>query len=146
MGAPGKNTGVGSHFLLQGIFPTQGWNRGLQHGREILHHLSGYGSPSVVESAVFVWAEVTETRTAWQCFQRPSLCTNVGRPGLHAKTWETREGLHSAHSEKRLLNNRSNTAPLTYGTANTILRSRFSLKTELSASPSSDDAPHTPLK
>ena len=21
---PGKNTGVGSHFLLQGIFPTQG--------------------------------------------------------------------------------------------------------------------------
>ena len=24
--APGKNTGVGRHFLLQGIFPTQGWN------------------------------------------------------------------------------------------------------------------------
>ena len=23
---PGKNTGVGCHFLLQGIFPTQGWN------------------------------------------------------------------------------------------------------------------------
>ena len=22
----GKNTGVGCHFLLQGIFPTQGWN------------------------------------------------------------------------------------------------------------------------
>ena len=22
--SPGKNTGVGSHFLLQGIFPTQG--------------------------------------------------------------------------------------------------------------------------
>ena len=26
---PGKNTGVGCHFLLQGIFPTQGWNRHL---------------------------------------------------------------------------------------------------------------------
>ena len=25
-GSPGKNTGVGSHFLLQGIFPTQGEN------------------------------------------------------------------------------------------------------------------------
>ena len=25
----GKNTGVGSHFLLQGIFPTQGLNPGL---------------------------------------------------------------------------------------------------------------------
>ena len=23
---PGKNTGMGCHFLLQGIFPTQGWN------------------------------------------------------------------------------------------------------------------------
>ena len=23
---PGKNTGGGCHFLLQGIFPTQGWN------------------------------------------------------------------------------------------------------------------------
>ena len=26
---PGKNTGVGRHFLLQGIFPTQGSNTGL---------------------------------------------------------------------------------------------------------------------
>ena len=24
--SPGKSTGVGSHFLLQGIFLTQGWN------------------------------------------------------------------------------------------------------------------------
>ena len=23
--SPGKNTGVGCHFLLQGIFPIQGW-------------------------------------------------------------------------------------------------------------------------
>ena len=28
---PGKNTGVGCHFLLQGIFPTQGSNPGLLH-------------------------------------------------------------------------------------------------------------------
>ena len=28
---PGKNTGVGCHFLLQGIFPTQGLNLGLLH-------------------------------------------------------------------------------------------------------------------
>ena len=26
MGFPGKNPGVGCHFLLQGIFPTQGSN------------------------------------------------------------------------------------------------------------------------
>ena len=28
---PGKNTGVGCRFLLQGIFPTQGRNPGLLH-------------------------------------------------------------------------------------------------------------------
>ena len=27
--SPGKNTGAGCHALLQGIFPTQGWNPGL---------------------------------------------------------------------------------------------------------------------
>ena len=32
----GKNTGVGYHFLLQGIFPTQGSNPGLPHGRQML--------------------------------------------------------------------------------------------------------------
>ena len=38
--SPGKNNGVGSLSLLQGIFPTQGSNPGLQHYRRILHHLS----------------------------------------------------------------------------------------------------------
>ena len=33
---PGKNTGLGCHFLLQGIFPTQGWNLGLPHCRQML--------------------------------------------------------------------------------------------------------------
>ena len=33
--SPGKNTGVGSHCLLQGIFPTQGSNPGLPHCRHI---------------------------------------------------------------------------------------------------------------
>ena len=28
---PGENTGEGSHFLLQGIFPIQGQNPGLLH-------------------------------------------------------------------------------------------------------------------
>ena len=44
---PGKNTGVGCHFLLQEIFPTQGLNLGLPHCRlyrlghqGILNHLS----------------------------------------------------------------------------------------------------------
>ena len=33
---PGQNTGVGYHFLLQGIFPTQGLNPGLPHCRQML--------------------------------------------------------------------------------------------------------------
>ena len=35
---PGKNTGVGCHFLLQGIFPTQGLNLHLLH---LLHWQTG---------------------------------------------------------------------------------------------------------
>ena len=38
--SPGKNTGGGCHALLQGIFPTQGLNPGLQHSRQVLCHLS----------------------------------------------------------------------------------------------------------
>ena len=34
--SPGKNTGVGCHFLLQGIFPTQGSNPGLPHCRQMV--------------------------------------------------------------------------------------------------------------
>ena len=36
----GKNTGVGCHALLQGIFPTQGLNPGLWHFRKFHYHLS----------------------------------------------------------------------------------------------------------
>ena len=38
--SPGKNTGVGSLSLLQGIFLTQESNPGLVHCRQILYHLS----------------------------------------------------------------------------------------------------------
>ena len=41
---PGKNTGVGCHFLLQGIFPTQGSNPGLLHWQNSLL-VSHQGSP-----------------------------------------------------------------------------------------------------
>ena len=41
--SPGQNTGVGSHTLLQGIFPTQGLNPGLPHCRWILYQLSHKG-------------------------------------------------------------------------------------------------------
>ena len=37
---PGKDTGVGCHFLLQGTFLTQGSNPGLLHYRQILYQQS----------------------------------------------------------------------------------------------------------
>ena len=45
MELPSKNTGVGSHSLLQGIVLTQGLNPGLLHCRLILYHLSQEGRP-----------------------------------------------------------------------------------------------------
>ena len=47
--SPGKNTRVGCHALLQGIFPTQGSNPGLPHCRQILYHLSHQASPRILE-------------------------------------------------------------------------------------------------
>ena len=41
----GKNTGVGCHYLLQGIFLTQGLNPGLLHCRQIPYCLSHQQSP-----------------------------------------------------------------------------------------------------
>jgi len=49
--SPGKNTGVGDHSLLQGIFSTQRSNPGLVHCRQIHYHLNHQGS---------LW-----TRTKW---------------------------------------------------------------------------------
>ena len=43
----GKNTGVGSHSLLQEIFLNQGLNLGLPHYRQILYRLSHQGTPIV---------------------------------------------------------------------------------------------------
>ena len=38
--SPGRNNGVGTLSLLQGIFPTQGPNPGLPHCGQILYQLS----------------------------------------------------------------------------------------------------------
>ena len=43
--SPGKNTGMGCHLLLQGIFPAQGSKPGLLHCSQSLYLLSYKGSP-----------------------------------------------------------------------------------------------------
>ena len=47
-GLQAKNSGVGCHALLQGIFPTYGLNPGLPHCRWIFYHLSHQGRASQV--------------------------------------------------------------------------------------------------
>ena len=47
--SPSKNTRVGCHSLLQGIFPTQGSNPSLPHYRQILYCLSHQGSHSLIQ-------------------------------------------------------------------------------------------------
>ena len=46
--SPGKNTGVGCHALLQGIFPTQESNLGLLHCRQILYRVRYKGNSKKV--------------------------------------------------------------------------------------------------
>ena len=59
--SPGKNTGVGCHFLLQGTFPTQGLNLGLLHRRQILYHLSHQGSPGEIIKDDFFFLRLSRT-------------------------------------------------------------------------------------
>ena len=63
---PGKGTGVGCHFLLQGIFPTQESNPGLLHCRQILYRLSYKGRPPQrIEKSNLSWQYGTETPQFW---------------------------------------------------------------------------------
>ena len=48
-----KNTGVGSLFLLQGIFPAQESNPGLPHCWWVLYHLSHQRNPRILECVAY---------------------------------------------------------------------------------------------
>ena len=58
--SPGKNTGVGCHALLQGIFSTQKSNPGLPHCRWILYQLNYQGSPTVLHTVTLFENTITE--------------------------------------------------------------------------------------
>ena len=81
--SPGKNTGVGCHALLQGIFPTQGSNPCLLPCRWILLCLSHQESPRILECI------------AYPFFRGPSQPRNWTRvsfiSGRFFTSWATRE-------------------------------------------------------
>ena len=64
-----KNTGVGCHFLLQGVFPTQGSNVHLLAScsdRQILLPLSKQGNPEQEELAIISKAECSGAALCWE--------------------------------------------------------------------------------
>ena len=66
--SPGKNNAVGCHFLLQGIFLTQGLNPGLPHWRQTLYPLSHQGSfiyllREMTSKSCFVWLSPVKKKT-----------------------------------------------------------------------------------
>ena len=83
--SPGKNTGMGCHVLLQGIFPTQGLNPGFPHCRWILYHLSQQRSPRILE---WVAKPFFRGSTPHRSLTRIS-CTS----GRFFTSWATREAL-----------------------------------------------------
>ena len=57
-----KNTGVGCHFLLWGIFPTQRLNWLLLHWQMIFLPLSHQGSPYVLQIGPPIFSNIQQTR------------------------------------------------------------------------------------
>ena len=85
--SPGKNTGVDCHALLQGIFPTQESNPGLQHCRQILYHLSHQENPRILEWVAYPFSRQTSwprNQTGVSCKQADSLPVELsGKPQLY---------------------------------------------------------------
>ena len=68
---PGKGTGVGCHFLPQGIFPTWESKPGLPHCRQMLYHLSHLGKVKYInfqcsETFVSYGSSGPNFVTSWQ--------------------------------------------------------------------------------
>ena len=66
-----KNTGVGSLFLLQWVFPTQELNQGLLHCRGILYQLYYQGTDSLSSGSINYWlrgVEVSKCNSGFSCF------------------------------------------------------------------------------
>ena len=84
--SPGQNTGVGSHSLFQGIFPTQGLNLGLPHYRQILYQLSHQGSPRILQWVAYPFSSGSSqprSQTRVSCIGRQILYQLSYQGSLH---------------------------------------------------------------
>ena len=81
--SPGQNTGVGTHPLLQEIFPTQESNAGLRHCSQIRYQLSHQGSPRTLE-----WVAYPSSRGSSHPRNRTMVSCIAGR---FFTSWPNRE-------------------------------------------------------
>ena len=87
--SPDKNSGVGCHARLQGIFPTQGFYPGLLHGRQILYCLSHQGRLGILE-----WVAYPFFRGNFPTQELNQCLLHCSRFFTH---WATREARATVH-------------------------------------------------
>ena len=104
---PGKNTGVGSHSLLQGIFPTQGSNPGLLHCKQILNiWASREAEPFIAPSFSNFWEVFAfvfaQDMSSWvvfrECRSRISSFSVTWELQRKTNSWTLLEGLSIRNS------------------------------------------------
>ena len=98
--SPGQNTGVGSHSLLQGIFPTQGLNPGLPHCRRILYQLSHKGIPRILAWVAYLFSSISFHRREILSLRR---VVPIFFPFLNVKINENRKMKNCANETKDLM-------------------------------------------
>ena len=80
MDSSGKNPGVGSHSLLQGIFLTKGLNMGLLHCRQFLYHWSArethvtLTSPQICIRYLLVYFKFLPSTFPWYLARHRPIC------------------------------------------------------------------------
>ena len=83
----GQNTEVGSRFLLQGVFPTQGSHPVLPHCRQILYQLSHWGRPhATVKTLSWKKVKTNKQKNPSELRERNGKCVKTGN------NWSQKQG------------------------------------------------------
>ena len=130
--SPGQNTGVSSHYLLQGIFPTQGSKPSLSHCRRILYQLSPGKPPRILEwvaysfssrSCMWLYVRSSKVYTARKLSTSIHVITPVDRGAWWATvhgvakswTWHSTAQQHTCHRTRFTNQQESRSIIDTYG-------------------------------
>ena len=86
LNSPGQKTGVGSLFLLQGIFQTQGLDPGLPHCRQFLYQLSHKERRGILEWVASPFSRDLSNKQIHRHWEQTCRCQ--GRGGKGGLYWE----------------------------------------------------------